>query len=106
MKLLKNKIAHMLLAAVLLLAGVGIGLGISSWQRETQSDVCELHDADDSAPVGSSQDSVSEERVIYYWVPEGKVYHVSSACPTLNRSKEIQKGEIPPADRRACKVCS
>lgn len=42
-----------------------------------------------------------------YWVKSGEVYHVSSNCRTLKRSKTIYKGTIMESNKpRACKVCS
>ena len=42
-----------------------------------------------------------------YWVKSGEVYHISSDCRTLKRSKNIYKGTITESNKpRACKVCS
>ena len=40
-----------------------------------------------------------------YWVASGSVYHSTDTCRTLSKSKSIERGKNPPADRRACKVC-
>ena len=46
----------------------------------------------------------------YYWVPNGKVYHTTSSCATLKRSKTIRSGTLSQAKAagksRVCKVCS
>lgn len=103
MKLLKTKIKPLLIAAVLILVGFGIGMCISSLRQDNQSNT---QDTNTISQPEASQGSVAEESAIYYWVPDGEVYHLSKSCPTLNRSTDIREGTIPPADRRACKVCS
>lgn len=41
-----------------------------------------------------------------YWTPSGSVYHKSSDCPTLSRSRTIKSGSIKKSGkRRCCKVC-
>lgn len=47
----------------------------------------------------------SEQTV--YWVSSGEVYHITSNCRTLKRSKTIYEGTIKESNKpRACKVCS
>ena len=41
-----------------------------------------------------------------YWTPSGTVYHKSSDCPTLARSRTIKCGSIKKSKKkRCCKVC-
>ena len=41
-----------------------------------------------------------------YWTPSGGVYHFSSSCPTLSRSKTVYSGTVSESGKsRACKVC-
>ena len=41
-----------------------------------------------------------------YWVPNGSVYHSTSDCPTLSRSRTIYSGSKSKCPKaRACKVC-
>lgn len=41
-----------------------------------------------------------------YWTPSGSVYHSTSKCRTLSRSKTIYKGTIKQSGKsRACKIC-
>lgn len=53
-----------------------------------------------------TQRPAQDETMIVYWVGNGEVYHKSSSCPTLSRSKNIQSGTISQSDKdRLCKVC-
>lgn len=48
--------------------------------------------------------SVSSSTV--YWVPNGEVYHSTSSCPTLSRSRTIYQGSRSNCPKpRPCKVC-
>ncbi len=40
-----------------------------------------------------------------YYTPNGKKYHASKGCRSLNRSKTIYSGTISESRREACKVC-
>ncbi len=41
-----------------------------------------------------------------YWTPSGEVYHSTSGCPTLSRSKTIYSGTLSECPKsRGCKVC-
>lgn len=41
-----------------------------------------------------------------YWVSKGEVYHRTSSCRTLSRSKNIYSGSVNESGKpRACKVC-
>lgn len=41
-----------------------------------------------------------------YWVPNGEVYHRTSSCPTLSRSRTIYHGSRSSCPKpRPCKVC-
>ena len=41
-----------------------------------------------------------------YWTPSGSVYHLSSDCSALSRSKTVYSGSISESGKsRACKVC-
>lgn len=41
-----------------------------------------------------------------YWVANGSVYHCTSSCPTLARSKHIYSGTVSQSGKpRPCKVC-
>ena len=41
-----------------------------------------------------------------YWVPNGEVYHRTSSCPTLSRSRTIYSGSRSNCPKpRSCKVC-
>lgn len=43
---------------------------------------------------------------IVYWVPNGEVYHSTSNCPSLGRSKTIYSGTIEESGKgRRCKNC-
>lgn len=43
---------------------------------------------------------------VVYWVSEGKVYHKSMSCPTLDRSTNIRSGSISQSNKSSCcKVC-
>lgn len=46
---------------------------------------------------------------IVYWVPDGKRYHKSMDCPTLNRSSDIRSGTREDAyaagKNTPCQVC-
>lgn len=45
------------------------------------------------------------ERTVY-WTENGSVYHNSSTCRTLKRSKNVYKGTIKASGKpRSCKVC-
>ena len=41
-----------------------------------------------------------------YWVPNGEVYHSTSSCPSLSRSKTIYSGPLSSCPKsRPCKNC-
>ena len=41
-----------------------------------------------------------------YWVDSGEVYHSTSSCPTLSRSRNIHSGSLSSCPKsRPCKVC-
>lgn len=41
-----------------------------------------------------------------YWTPSGEVYHSTSECPTLSRSRTIYSGSVSESGKsRKCKVC-
>ena len=41
-----------------------------------------------------------------YWTPNGKAYHKTKGCATLNNSTNIKSGTLSGAgNRTACKVC-
>ena len=49
---------------------------------------------------------VKKKAVKVYWTPSGTVYHYSSDCSTLSRSRVIRSGTIGQSGKgRACKVC-
>lgn len=62
---------------------------------------------DDSMSYSSEEDS---QGIIVYWTPNGKSYHASEFCRTLNRSKTIISGTIDEAIASGhgdpCDVCS
>ena len=57
-------------------------------------------------PKGSSTSSKSSGGGTVYWVPSGSVYHSTSSCPTLSRSRTIYSGSLSECPKsRPCKVC-
>ncbi|MDR0879154.1 MAG: MBL fold metallo-hydrolase [Clostridioides sp.] len=60
----------------------------------------------ESANSNNSGDSQSPTADTVYWTPGGKVYHSSSNCKTLQKSKNIKSGTISESGKsRACRVC-
>ncbi len=58
------------------------------------------------AKKSSSGSSGSRAVGTVYWTPNGEVYHLSSDCPTLSRSRTILSGSVSDSGRsRCCKVC-
>ena len=54
----------------------------------------------------SDKTSGSSSGGIVYWTPNGEVYHSTSSCSTLSRSKTIYHGTIEESGKsRPCKVC-
>lgn len=54
----------------------------------------------------SSSSSEPSRSGTVYWTPGGSVYHYSSNCPTLSRSRTIYRGTISQSGKsRGCKVC-
>ena len=57
-------------------------------------------------PKGSSTSNKSSGGGTVYWVPSGSVYHSTSSCPTLSRSRTIYSGSLSECPKsRPCKVC-
>lgn len=58
-------------------------------------------------PTASKTKKKSSDSGVVYWTPSGSVYHKSPDCPTLSRSKTINKGTIPQSGKtKGCKICS
>lgn len=54
----------------------------------------------------STKKKSTVSRNTVYWTPGGSVYHSTSNCPTLSRSKVIYKGSVSVCPKsRPCKVC-
>ncbi|MBR1866542.1 MAG: hypothetical protein IJ801_08555 [Lachnospiraceae bacterium] len=50
--------------------------------------------------------SVYSDSGTVYWTPNGSVYHKTSNCPTLKRSRTIYSGSVANCPKpRPCKVC-
>lgn len=56
--------------------------------------------------VSAKKKTSKKNAKIVYWVPNGSVYHSTSDCPTLSRSRTIYSGSKSKCPKaRACKVC-
>lgn len=62
-----------------------------------------------NAPKESNLPEAEHDNMVY-WVDSGEVYHSTSDCPSLKRSKNIRNGTIKEAESfgkyRPCNVCS
>ena len=59
-----------------------------------------------AVPSPSDEPEVPAAPEIVYWTPSGSVYHLSSGCRTLARSRTVLSGTIEESGKpRACYVC-
>lgn len=71
------------------------------------SNVNESKNISNEQPTQTST-TINIEEATYYWVTNGKVYHLYEDCPSLSNSVNIQSGTLDKAQRikdRLCKTC-
>ncbi len=65
--------------------------------------------SNETTPPTKNQDTNTQKQSVpsvVYWIPNGKVYHKSASCPTLDRSTNIKSGSIAQSGKASCcKVC-
>lgn len=82
---------------------------------DLDKDALDSIEAEENVHVNEGQDienetaedeSIEENHKIVYWTPNGKTYHISSACFALSRSKVIKEGTIEESQKDTlCDLC-
>lgn len=79
---------------------------IKTAKAEAEKKEKELEAAAAEAAAQQAQESENHSGGIVYWVSSGEVYHSTSSCRSLSRSKNIYSGSIAESGKdRPCKIC-
>ncbi len=75
-------------------------------QKSDATDAVDSIEPASKKPDSTTQKKTTNAISTVYWVKNGKVYHKSPNCPTLDRSTNIKSGSISQSGKSAlCKVC-